>query len=696
MAELLLELFSEEIPARMQKRAGEDLKKAVLDLLATNGLAHTHAAAYTTPRRLCLHVTGVPAATADSREERRGPRVDAPEKALEGFLRGAGLTKDQLEQRDEKKGSFYYAIIEKPGQATATVLAAALPDIIRHFPWPKSQRWGAASRTAGSLKWVRPLHSILAIFDGAALDTEIDGIKAGDRTEGHRFMAPGAFTVTDFADYKARLSAAYVMLDPADRAQLIGEKARALAAEHDLTLVEDAGLLAEVAGLVEWPVPLLASFDPDFLKVPEEVLQLTMKKDQKYFALRDSSSGRMAPNFITVSNIEASDGGAAIAAGNQKVIAARLADARFFWEQDLKGLTQGKKVLDDLLVNLSDIVFHASLGTVAERVGRIKALSRALAEHIPGCDADAAERAATLAKADLTSNMVYEFPEVQGVMGRYYALEQGENPAVADAVRDHYAPKGPDDTCPSAPVSVAVALAEKLDTLVGFFAIDEKPTGSKDPFALRRAALGVIRLITENDLRLNLKTLTEYHVLMIPDHQSDQGVVASELLAFFADRLKVQQREKGVRHDLIDTVFALGGEDDLVRLLARVSALQAFIGTDDGENLHAAFKRAHNILAKAGQDDFGSPSADLLVEEAEKALYVATNEGTALVEKALKAEDFTAAMAALAALRTPIDQFFDQVMVNAEDAAQRSNRFAILAAFTGAVNKVADFSRIEG
>ncbi len=686
MADLLLELFSEEIPARMQKRAAEDLSNAVLQVLKDSGLSHDSAVAYATPRRLALNVTGIPDATADTREERRGPKVGAPDKAIGGFLRGAGIAREALEERETPKGVFYYAVIEKTGVATADVLAEAMPTIIRNFPWPKSQRWGA-----GSLKWVRPLHSILALIGDAALDFEVSGIKAGNQTSGHRFMAPAAFSVADFADYKAKLQDAFVMLDPADRAALIAEKAQELAKAAGLTLVEDAGLLAEVAGLVEWPVPLLASFDADFLKVPEEVLQLTMKKDQKYFALRQADSGAFAPNFITVANIVASDGGAVIALGNQKVIAARLADAKFFWQQDLKSK------LDDLLPNLKHIVFHAKLGTVAERAERVRLLAGELAQYIPGCDKVEAERAAELAKADLTSKMVGEFPEVQGVMGRYYALEQGETAAVADAIRDHYAPKGPSDACPSAPVSVAVALAEKLDVLTGFFAVDEKPTGSKDPFALRRAALGVIRLITENSVRISLaevisKAISSYGATFDAPNILD---ISADLMAFFADRLKVQQREKGMRHDLIDAVFSLGGEDDLVRLLARVDALQEFIGSDDGVNLLAAFKRANNILAKSGDFDRADPCG-VNEEPAELALVKAMYDMGKEVTVSLKSENYLDVMTRLAELREPIDRFFEEVMVNVDDITIRNDRLSMMSAFVNVVNRVADFSKIEG
>lgn len=678
MADLLIELFSEEIPARMQAKAADDLKRMIADGLKEAGLKFDAAEAYATPRRLALSITGLPTSTPDISEERRGPRTDAPEKALEGFMRGAGVTRDQLEEREEKKGTFFYAKIEKPGKATTDVVANVLESTIRNFPWPKSQRWGA-----GSLRWVRPLHSILALFDGAVVDLEVDGIKAGDQTFGHRFMTPEWFAVADFADYKAKLADHSVVLDAADRMATIEEACKKLASDKGLEWVEDRGLLAEVAGLVEWPVPLMGGFDESFLAVPEEVLILTMKKDQKYFVTRDPKTGKLAPYFITVSNIVPSDGGAAVADGNERVLTARLSDARFFYEQDLKGK------LEDNLAQLEDIVFHIKLGTVAERVERMKKLAGYLADFIPGCDKAEAERAAELAKADLVSGMVNEFASLQGVMGRYYALEQGETPAIADAIRDHYAPAGPSDACPSTPVSIAVALAEKLDTLVGFFGIDEKPTGSKDPFALRRAALGVIRLITENDVRITLNDLFDAAKQAYDVSLED---VSSDLHAFFGDRLKVQQRDKGVRHDLIDAVFAKG-DDDLVRILSRVSALSSFLETDDGTNLLAGYKRASNILKEVAD---ASVNESLLEAAEEKALYSALQTASEDAESALENEDFEKAMAALSSLRAPIDAFFDKVIVNADNVEVRANRLALLTEIRAAVNTVADFSLIEG
>lgn len=706
MADLLIELFSEEIPAGMQKKASEDLEAMVLKGLEEAGLKADLAQAYATPRRLVLAVSGLPLATPDVREERRGPRTDAPEKAIEGFLRGAKVTRHECEEREDPKGTFLYAIIEKKGRQTAEVVAEVLEHTIRNFPWSKSQRWGE-----GSLRWVRPLQNILCILDGKVVEMDVDGYKASNTTRGHRFLAPESFEVTSFEDYRNKLEAHKVMLSPMHRIKLIEERAKELAAEKGVEWVEDKGLLAEVAGLVEWPVPIMGSFDPAFMSVPEEVLILTMKKDQKYFVTRDKATGKLAPFFITVSNIEPTDGGKMVAAGNERVLTARLSDAKFFWEQDLK------HKLEDNLPQLADIVFHIELGRVSDRVERMKALARYLAQFIPGCDVDEAERAAELAKADLVSGMVFEFPEVQGVMGRYYAKAQGESDAVADAIRDHYAPAGPNDDCPTAPVSVAVALAEKLDTLMGFFAIDKRPTGSKDPYALRRAALGIIRLITENGIRLELaetlvtaaKPLKPYLGLMVADAGEDAreeailrhvtATIEEHLLPFFADRLKVQQRDLGVRHDLIDAVFAKG-DDDLVRVLSRVSALSTFLDTEDGTNLLAGYKRAANILRieekKDGRSFDQAVDEGVLTDVEEKALASALGKAAADAEDALMVEDFEKAMAALSSLRAPIDAFFERVTVNADDEALRANRLALLSQIRAAVNTVADFSLIEG
>jgi len=690
MADLLIELFSEEIPARMQAKAAADLKTMVSHNLKAGGLAFDAAEAYATPRRLALSFTGVPSQTAGISEERRGPRVGAPEKALEGFMRGAGITREQLFEREEKKGTFYFAKIDEPGRTAQDVIIEAVDAVVRNFPWPKSQRWGA-----GSLRWVRPLHSILCVFDGEPVEFEVADVKAGNSTEGHRFMAPEGFTVSDFADYKQKLLDHKVILDAARREQLIFDSAQTLASAAGLELVEDRGLLAEVAGLVEWPVPMIGSFDAKFLEVPEEVLQLTMKKDQKYFVTRDPATGRLANKFIFTANIEPSDDSSAVTGGNERVLAARLADAKFFYEQDLK------HKLEENIARLQDIIFHKDLGTVAERVERIRHVSGFLPSQIRGIEIDVtdAKRSAELCKADLVSGMVGEFASLQGVMGRYYAVAQGESEAVADAIRDHYAPAGPNDACPNAPVSVAVALAEKLDTLVGFFGIDQKPTGSKDPYALRRAALGVIRLITENGLHVSLITTLHGATAIYKNQGFNLIDCEDELLKFFADRLKVQQRDKGVRHDLVDAVFAKG-DDDLVRILARVSALSTFLEADDGINLLAGYKRAANILKIEEKKDGRAYDQAVQVDE------LGADEATALLnmlagvkeaaENALLEEDFEKAMAALSSLRAPIDAFFDKVTVNADDAKVRANRLALLAEIRAAVNTVADFSQIEG
>lgn len=705
MSEFLLELFSEEIPARMQAKAASDLKRLVSDKLKEAGLTFEAADAYVTARRLTLHIAGLDGEQPDISEERRGPRADAPEKAIEGFLKGAGVSRDQVEIREEKKGTFLYAVIEKKGRKTAEVLAEFLPDLIRTFPWPKSQRWGAKS-----LRWVRPLHSILCLMDGDVVAFDLgDGLSSGNVTRGHRFLAPDVFEVTNFADYKAKLEAAHVMLDPADRKALITEKAAKLAAEAGLTLLEDEGLLNEVVGLAEYPVVLMGEFDKDFLDVPQEALTSAMKSHQKYFSVVDAD-GTLANKFIFVSNMKAEDHGAKIIDGNQRVLRARLADTKFFWDQDLKHR------LEDNLPKLNDIVFHAMLGTVGERVGRLVELSGYIAEQI-GADVAQAKRAAELCKADLVSGMVGEFADLQGLMGKYYAEKQGEPAAVANAIAEHYSPKGPSDKCPSDPVSIAVALAEKLDTLVGFFGINEKPTGSKDPFALRRAALGIIRLIVENEIRVGLHDLAanahlihcnEYSARPIDDQLKincnpcdvSHINIAIELLEFFEDRLKVHLKEQGVRHDLITAVFSLGGEDDLVRLLARVEALQSFLSTDDGANLLAGFKRAANILKaeekKDGISYDGAVDGRLLSESAEKALYDSLKAINAPVAEALAQEKYDLAMTHLATLRAPIDQFFEDVTVNSDDTDIRDNRLKLLTHIRTIMNGVANFSEIEG
>ncbi|SEH11390.1 glycyl-tRNA synthetase beta chain [Sphingopyxis sp. YR583] len=665
MTDFLLELRSEEIPARMQAGARAELDKLFRAQLSAAGLEADDLTIWSTPRRLALIAKGLPQATAAVSEELKGPRSSAPPQALEGFLRKTGLMQDQLEDRD----GVYFAVIDKPGRATAEVLAEVIPAIVRAFAWPKSMRWGKASASSESLRWVRPLSGIVAIFGEELIQCEVSGISAGFTTRGHRFHCPGEITIGSASDYAEKLRACHVIVDHEERQAIIRDGAAKAAADAGLALVEDEGLVIENAGLTEWPVPLLGRFDTAFLEVPPEVIQLTARVNQKYFVV-NGEGGKLANGFVCTANIDAVDGGAEIVAGNRKVLAARLSDARFFWEQDQK------KTLAQHAEKLANITFHEKLGTVADKVERVAKLAEWLASEgiVPNCDPALARQAAELAKADLVTEMVGEFPELQGLMGGYYARAEGLPDAVADAIRDHYKPVGQGDDVPTAPVTVAVALADKLDTLRSFFAINEKPTGSKDPFALRRAALGVIRTLTENGLRF--------------------AVAEGDLLDFFADRLKVQQREAGVRHDLIDAVFALGGEDDLVRLLARVKALQAFMGTEDGANLLAGYKRAANILKQAGEvsgSDAATPPTD-----ADAKLLAALDAAEPAASAAVAEERFTDAMAALASLRAPIDGFFDGVMVNDPDEMIRAWRLGLLARFTGAVHGVADFSKIEG
>jgi len=715
MTDFLLELRSEEIPARMQAGARENLAKLFTAELAKAGLSAGEIVTYAGPRRLALIARGLPSATEAVSEEVKGPRASAPPQALEGFLRKTGLTREQLTERD----GVLFAITEKPGRATAEVLAEAIPAIVRAFPWPKSMRWGAESASTESMRWVRPLHAIVALFGGEVVPFEIAGITSGNTTRGHRFHAPAEIVLTGADAYVAQLRAAKVLVDQDERAAIIRERASALAAEAGLELVEDEGLVAENAGLTEWPVPLLGRFDEAFLDVPPEVIQLTARVNQKYFVCR-SSDGKLANAFVCTANIEASDGGAKIVEGNGKVLAARLSDARFFYETDLKTR------LDDLRPKLEKIVFHEKLGTVADKVERVAKLARWLVEEgivtespsrrreglgeglAPGDDArgevpppsppvsgggelaDLSERAAYLAKADLVTGMVGEFPELQGLMGGYYAAAQGEDPRVAEAVRDHYKPVGQGDDVPTAPVTVAVALADKLDSVAQFFMVGLKPSGSKDPFALRRAALGIASTIQQNGLRLPFYAAS-IRAMGNVDHGS------TEMMDFIIDRLKVQQREAGVRHDLIDAVFALGGEDDLVRLLARVRALQAFVTTEDGANLLAGYKRAANIVKKEGVEGEQLWTAlSYTPEPAEAELIAALDAAEPKAAEAVKAEDFETAMAALASLRAPIDRFFDDVTVNDADPAKRAARLALLARVRAAVHTVADFSRIEG
>ena len=700
MPDLLIELFSEEIPARMQARAAADLQKLMTDGLVEAGLTYAGAAAFATPRRLTLTLDGLSAQSARMREERKGPAVSAPAQAIEGFLRSTGLTLDQLQTRDDKKGPVYFAVIETPGRPAAQIVAEVLDRTVRTFPWPKSMRWGS-----GSLRWVRPLHSILCLLvDEAGAEVvplEIDGIVAGNATRGHRFHAPDRFSVTSFDDYEAKLMRAKVMLRADARAAQIETEAQSQAFAQGLEVVPDAGLLAEVAGLVEWPVVLMGTIDDAFLGLPPEVLQTSMKEHQKFFSVRNPKTGRIE-KFVTVANIETADNGATILAGNQKVLAARLSDAKFFWENDLRVAKAG---MEPWLDGLKAVTFHNKLGSQYDRVERIAALAREIAPQV-GAEADTAEEAARIAKADLRSGMVGEFPELQGLMGRYYAQAAGRDAAVAAAAEEHWKPMGAGDAVPTAPVSVAVALADKIDTLTGFWAIDEKPTGSKDPFALRRAALGVIRIVLENGLRLSLNTrpgpFSISSELLGPRFRThDEGFAdTNDLLAFFHDRLKVYLKEKGIRHDVIDACIAMPGNDDLALLVKRAEALAAVLKTDDGENLLQGYKRAANILAQAEAKDgveysFG---ADPKFAEAgaEADLFAALDAAEAKIDPAMRAEDFATAMAAMAALRAPIDRFFTDVQVNADSAVLRRNRLNLLSRIRTTCRAVADLDRIEG
>ncbi|RAU21414.1 glycine--tRNA ligase subunit beta [Paramagnetospirillum kuznetsovii] len=688
MAELLLEILSEEIPARMQARAAEDLHRMVCDGLGKNGITFDAARSYVTPRRLVLVIEGLPLAGPDVSEEKRGPRVGSPAQAMEGFLKSTGMSVDQLESRDTGKGVFYFAVINRKGRPTAEVLKEVVEEAMAGFPWPKSMRWGANPQ-----RWVRPIQSIICLLDGAVVPVSFGPVTAGNLTSGHRFLAPETFRVKDFAEYLAKLRHAKVMLDPIERRHAILSGAEALALAEGLTLKSDDGLLAEVTGLVEWPVPLVGSIDDSFMDVPAEVLITSMRSHQKYFSLL-KADGSLAPRFIVISNMETTDGGKAVVAGNQRVLRARLSDAKFFWDTDRKHSLQSR------LGKLDERLFYAKLGTLADKVIRIQNLVGAM----PFLSLESKTNAlvaATLCKADLSAEMVGEFPELQGIMGRYYALNDGLPAEVADAIAQHYSPLGPNDSCPTALVSVAVALADKIDSLVGFFGIDEKPTGSKDPFALRRAALGVIRLIVENGLRVSLLALfAEGHKSFESPLSADAASVGADLLAFFADRLTVALKEKGVRHDLINAVFSLGGEDDLVRLLARVDALDAFLKSDDGANLLVAYRRAANIVRieekKDGTTFTGHADVQLLRQDEEKALEHALTDVGQSVKNALATEDFASAMAALAKLRRPLDAFFDKVTVNADEASLRVNRLRLLAHIGSTMGQLADFSRVEG
>ncbi len=687
MPDLLIELFSEEIPARMQVQAADDLKKRMTDGLVDAGLTYAGAASFSTPRRLTLTIEGLLAHSPTVREERKGPKVGAPEKAVEGFLRGAGVTRDQLEERETPKGAIYFVAIEKPGRPAAEIIADVLDATIRNFPWPKSMRWGT-----GALRWVRPLQSILCILtdeEGAqVVPLDVDGVVTGNSTQGHRFMAPDRFAVSSFEDYAAQLKRAYVVLSPQERADAIWQDATNQAFASGLEVVDDKGLLREVSGLVEWPVVLMGSIDDAFLDLPPEVLQTSMKEHQKFFSVKNPKTGRIE-KFVTVANRETADSGATILAGNQKVLSARLADAKFFWENDLR-TAKSESGMAAWVDNLSNVTFHNKLGTQAARIDRVATLAREIA-LVVGAEADLAEQAARVAKADLSSEMVYEFPELQGLMGRYYAQAAGLPQDVANACEQHYSPLGPSDDVPSEPIAVAVALADKIDTLTGFWAIDEKPTGSKDPYALRRAALGVIRLVLENNVRGSLRESFAHGY---------KGADVEHLLGFFHDRLKVFLRDQGIRHDVIDACIAMDGNDDLTLLVKRARALQDFMSSEDGENLLQGFKRANNILSQAEENDgveysYGADEK-FLEDQAEKDLFAALAAGGGAISSAIEAEDFAAAMGGMAALRAPVDAFFEAVQVNADNQIVRRNRLNLLSQIRKACVQVADLTHIEG
>ena len=723
MPDLLIELFSEEIPARMQGKAASDLQKLVTDGLVEASLTYKSAAAFSTPRRLTLSVEDLLAESKPVREERKGPKVGAPDQAIDGFLRGAGVTRDNLEIRDDKKGQVYFAVIKKPGRMAADIIAEILEKSIRNFPWPKSMRWGT-----GTLKWVRPLHSVLCILTGEAgaevVPFNSDGITSGNTTRGHRFLSPDVFSVTSFEDYEAKLKRAHVMLRADERADMIWNDATNQAFALGLEVVEDRGLLTEVAGLVEWPVVLLGQIDPSFYELPDEVLQTSMKEHQKFFSVRNAKTGQIE-RFVTVANTVTADNGATILKGNQKVLFARLSDAQFFWENDLRIANAG---MQPWLDSLSNVTFHNKLGTQKDRIDRIVALASKIAPLV-GADVAEAAEAARVAKADLSSEMVYEFPELQGLMGRKYASKAGLSDAIAAAAQEHYSPLGPSDDVPTAPVSVAVALADKLDTLTGFWTIDEKPTGSKDPFALRRAALGVIRLILENDIKTELKAelrqaikenagaayfqealkedlafaatqgLEFYRQEAFKTYKKDLAV-SEDLLSFFHDRLKVYLKDQGIRHDIIDACIAMEGSDDLTLLVKRAKALAATLATDDGENLIQGFKRANNILTKEEAKDgveysYGADPKHAQ-HDSERALFVALDEADKVIAPAMAAQDFGTAMTAMAALRGPIDAFFTDVQVNADQHVVRRNRLNLLSRIRKTCLGVADLTRIDG
>ena len=740
MSDLLLELFSEEIPARMQQQATRDLERLVAGALSDRGLLFEGIKAFAGPRRLTLAIAGLPAKQPDVKEEKKGPRINAPAKAIEGFLRSAGVKLEDCEQRDDGKGAFYVAVIDLKGRATADVIGEFLPEVLGKLPWPKSMRWPQPASNA-PVRWVRPLHSILCTLDGEVVDFVFAGVTGGNTTKGHRFLSSGTITAKRFEDYREKLRAAHVILDAEERKAIIFEGVKSAAFVHGLEMIPDEGLLDEVSGLAEWPVVLIGAIEDQFMDVPPEILQTSMRTHQKYFSLRDPATGKFASRFALVANMIAEDGGKQIVAGNERVLRARLSDAKFFWDQDRK------TKLEDRVAALGSIIFHAKLGTQLERVERIEALAGEIAAKI-GADVSKAKRAARLAKADLTSGVVGEFPELQGVMGRYYALNDGEDAEVADAVRDHYRPQGPGDAMPKSKVAIAVALADKLDAIKNFFVVGETPTGSGDPFALRRAALGVIRIVLENGIRLDGLSALDFKAdkrmgshygetlsseggydrhfelllsgsrIAFAEDRSRQfaGTALREafdafeadfwrsceesIVKFFVDRLKVALREKGTRHDLIDAVFSLGSEDDLVRLVARVEALQAFLKSDDGANLLAGYKRAANILKAEEKKDakayIGEVEEAELVEPAETALFAALAAARVAIAPALEAEDFAGAMRTMAGLRAPVDAFFEKVKVNADDPKVRVNRLNLLAALRATLLQVADFSKIEG
>lgn len=689
MAELLLELFSEEIPAGAQAKAADDFKRLFAARFDAAGIAYSSIECYTTPRRVTIVAEGLPILQEATSEERRGPRTDAPTQAIDGFLKSTGLALEQLEKRETPKGGFYFAVIKQEGRATSLFLTETVSEVVSTYTWPKSMKWGAYN-----IRWIRPLHSILCLFDGSVLPVSFGHIKAGDKTRGHRFLSNSAFTVKDFADYEAKLRTNFVILKQEERKKIIQAATAELASTVASTIKHDDGLLAEVANLVEWPVALLGKIEDKFMSVPHEVLILTMRTNQKYFSLL-SKTGELAPYFITISNIISNDGGAQIINGNGRVLRARLEDAKFFWDQDRK------TSLESRVPALEKVVFHARLGTVGAKVQRIMQLSKEISAYVPSADAELAQRAAKLCKTDLATGTVGEFPELQGLMGSYYALHDKESQEVAQAIKEHYSPVGSSDSCPTAPVSVAVAIADKIDTLVGLFAIDEKPTGSRDPYALRRAALGVIRIILENNLRIPLQSLLEKSVILYPTNvisNINSAKLIAELIEFFADRLRVSLKDQNIRPDIIEAVAS--GEDDLTRMVNRAKALSAFLQTQDGSNLLAGYKRAINIVQieekKDGVVYFGHPQEKLLHEESERNIFKLFNDLRPVITSNIKQEKFENVMQELAKLRKPVDDFFDNVKVNNEDAALRKNRLLILAQFREFLNDVANFSKIEG